>query len=188
MPPQKYENFAIFKPNLRDLMHTLRYSETKKGLSPAFSVSSPSLPAFFFFCLFVLFFSFFQLPSFCVFYNLLTLLRGWFTPIGLIHVHLSLLLSSPFLSFPLSSFLFLFSLLFFFFFLSLPADFWCGDRRHAAPLPTGLMKNKCSYLMSLRPCHLWINAPMWRERRWLQGPFWPSLVYTAYIYIISWSD
>ena len=120
VPPQKYENFAIFKPNLRDLMHTLRYSETKKGLSPAFSVPSPSLPAFFFF----FFFSFFQLPSFRVFYNLLTLLRGWFTPIGLIHVYLSLLLSPPFLSFPLSlslsfsSFLFLFSLLSFFFSLS----------------------------------------------------------------------
>ena len=56
--------------------------------------------------------------------NLLTVLRGRFTPIGLIH--LSLLLPSPFLSFcsslfSFSSFLFLSSLLFFFFW-SLPAD------------------------------------------------------------------
>ena len=54
----------------------------------------------------------------CVFYNLLTVLRGCFTPIGLIHLSQSLaLLSSLFLSFsPLSflfsSFLFLSSLLF----------------------------------------------------------------------------
>ena len=81
------------------------------------------------------FFSFFQPPSFCVFLNILTVVRY----IGLIH--LSLLLSSPFLS-P-----FLLSLFFLLYFLSflpslpfftLPANFWCGDRCHIAPLPTGL--------------------------------------------------
>ena len=83
----------------------------------------------------------FSAPTFRVFYNLLTsVLRGCFTPIGLIH----LLLFSPLLSFfssrfSFSSFLFLSSLLFLFS-LSLPADFWCGDRRHAAPLPTGLKR------------------------------------------------
>ena len=97
--------------------------------SPAFSVSSSSLPAFL---------SFFQPTSFRVFNNLWIVPRGCFTSIGL--VHLSLLLSSPFLSF------FLFSLFFPLFFLSFspfssfslspPAEFWCGDRRHAAPLPT----------------------------------------------------
>ena len=94
------------------------------GLFCIFSLSS----CFFFL---VFFFSFFQHPSFCVFYNLLTLLRRWFTPISLIHVHLSLLLSSPFLSFTLSlslSFFLLFSLSFLpslllFVSLSLPADF-----------------------------------------------------------------
>ena len=55
------------------------------------------------------------------------------------------LLSLSFFFF-LSLFFLFFSLLFSFFpsfscfslSLSLPADFWCGDRRHATPLPTGL--------------------------------------------------
>ena len=49
---------------------------------------------------------------------------------------------SPLPFFPFSPLFFLlFSLSFLpsFPFLSLPADFWCGDRRHAAPLPTGLV-------------------------------------------------
>ena len=67
-------------------------------------------PAFFFF-----FFLVFSAPSFRVFYNLLTVLRGCFTSIGLIH--LSLLLSSPFFPFFSSLFFLLFSLSFL---LSLP--------------------------------------------------------------------
>ena len=31
--------------------------------------------------------------------------------------------------------------------LSLPADFWCGDRRHAAPLPTGLIDHSYNWLI-----------------------------------------
>ena len=67
-------------------------------------------PAFFYLLfLFLLCLAFFSPPqSFCVFYNLLTVLRTrCFTPIGLIH--LSLLLSSPFLFPFLLSFLSLFS-------------------------------------------------------------------------------
>ena len=52
---------------------------------------------------------------------------------------------SPLPFFPSSPLFFLlFSLSFlplFPFSLSLPADFWCGDRRHAAPLPTGLVSS-----------------------------------------------
>ena len=136
--------------------------------SPAFSVSSSSLPAFF---LSFFFFLAFLAPSFRVFYNLLTVLMGCFTSIGLIH--LSLLLSSPF------SFLFLFSFLsslfsffppFSSFSLSLRADFWCGDRRHAAPLPTGLpaikfigkqlvwkVANILAKLRYLWKCEIWGN-------------------------------
>ena len=56
---------------------------------------------------------------------------------------------SPLPFFPfLSLFFLLFSLSFLpfllFFSLSLPADFWCGDRRHAAPLPTGLPRPSCN--------------------------------------------
>ena len=101
-----------------------------------FSVSSSSL-LFFFQAL-----TYFR--PLCVFYDLLTVLRGCFTPIGLIHLSQSLaLLSSPFLSFFSSFFFLLFSFFppFFSLFLSLsPCRFWCGDRRHAAPLPTGLLK------------------------------------------------
>ena len=78
-----------------------------------FSVSSSSLP-FFFQAL-----AYFRLL--CVFYNLLTVLRGCFTPIGLIHLSQSLALSSPFLSFFSSLFFLLFSFFppFFSLFLSL---------------------------------------------------------------------
>ena len=119
-PLRSSENFAIFKSNLRDLMHTF---------------SSSSLTAFF-----KNFFS--ALLVLCVLY-LFTVLRRCFTPVGLIH--LSLLLSPPFLSifsplFSFSSFLFLFlSFLLFFFFIS-PCRFLGGDRRHAAPLSTGLLQ------------------------------------------------
>ena len=85
-------------------------------------------------------------------------------------IHFSLLLSSPFPFSPLISFS---SLLSFFAFLpflslSLPANFWCGDRRHAAPLPTGLHQGIVStrftswgiplvlnsgYQVSWLPCH-----------------------------------
>ena len=60
---------------------------------------------------------------------------------------------SPLPLFPfLSLFFLLFSLSFphsllLFFSLSLPADFWCGDRRHAAPLPTGMRgRSQTSYI------------------------------------------
>ena len=64
------------------------------------------------------------------------------------------LLSFSFLFSPLFSFfsfLFLSSLLFLFS-LSLPADFWCGDRRHAAPLPTGLPKIDKKVVSSSTKC------------------------------------
>ena len=109
---------------------------------------SPCFPRSFL-SLLPLFLLFFQppTPSFRVFHNLLTVLRGCFTPIGLIQ----LLLFSPFLSFfsslfSFSSFLFLSSLLFLCY-LSLPADFWCGDRRHAARLPTGLRAKIVRFLL-----------------------------------------
>ena len=57
--------------------------------------------------------------------------KGVFTP----STHLSLFFSSLF---SFSSLLFL-SFLFSSFSLSLPANFWCGDRCHAAPFPTGLI-------------------------------------------------
>ena len=85
----------------------------KKNTDPISHISiCPLSPCFTgLFCLFSLsscFFSLFQPPSFCVYYNLLTVPRGCFTPIGLIY--LSLLLSffllfsffPPFSSFSLS--------------------------------------------------------------------------------------
>ena len=71
-------------------------------------------PAFSLFFLSSYFFQLFSAPLFSCLYNLLTVVRGCFTPIGVIH--LSLLLSSLFLSFFSSvvsfySFLFLSSLL-----------------------------------------------------------------------------
>ena len=69
----------------------------------------------------------------------------FYTYIGVIGLHLSLLLCSPFLSFSLFFLLFSLSFLPSLPFLSLSlrhcADFWCGDRRHAAPLPTDLSVN-----------------------------------------------
>ena len=79
------------------------------GLFCLFFLSS----CFFFSNSFIAFLS----PPFHVFYNLLTVLRGCFTPIGLIHLSQSLALLSlsfPFLLFSFSSFLFLSSLLFLF--------------------------------------------------------------------------
>ena len=53
----------------------------------------------------------------------------------------------------------LFSLSFSSFSLSLPADFWCGDRCHAAPLPTGL------------PTDIFIeNGTMFRDFLWKKRP------------------
>ena len=86
--------------------------------SPAFSVSSSC------------FFSFFQPPSFRAFNNLWIVPRRCFTPIGLIH--LSLLLSSPFLSF------FLLSLFFPLFFLSF---------------------SSFSSFLSLSPCRILVRRP-----------------------------
>ena len=70
---------------------------------------------------------------------------------GVLHPHLSLLLSSPFL--------FLFYTFFsfpFLHFFSLLADFWCGDRRHTAPLRRGWFQtcsNKCIlYVLSFHKC------------------------------------
>ena len=102
--------------------------------SPAFSASSSSLPAFF--VLFCFVFSFFSPPSFRVFYNLLTFLRGCFNRRNIIFLSCSPLHFFPFS--PLFSPLFSFFPPFSSFPFPLPADFWCGDRRHAAPLPTGL--------------------------------------------------
>ena len=103
-----------------------------------------------------------------VFYNLLTVLRGCFTPIG--RIHLSLLLFSTFLSF------FSFLSPFFTFFppfssfslsLSLPADFWCGDRRHAAPLPTGLIT--LSVLCRIKKLAWSSNTSKDAEYKWAQN-------------------
>ena len=119
--------------------------------SPAVSVSSSSLPAFF------SFFSFFSAPSFRAFYNLWTVLRGVFhthrpnESFSLALLFLSFLFCplsflSPLFSFFLSSLLFLFS--------SLPADFWCGDRRmpHRFRRPWGTPLNNplidCCALLS----------------------------------------
>ena len=63
----KYRSYIFSRLNLSSVT----------AFSPAFSVSSSSLPAFF-----LAFFT----PPFRVFYKLLTVLRGCFTPKGLIHL------------------------------------------------------------------------------------------------------
>ena len=91
-------------------------------------------------------------PSFRVFIFFRQFQRGCFTPIGVIHLSLFNSFSCcPFPFFPFSTLFFLlFSLSFLPLFLaslSLPADFWCGDRRHAAPLPTGLAVTQIMLLL-----------------------------------------
>ena len=109
-------------------------------------------PSLFLFPLFLFFFCFclaFSALSFRVFYSLLTVLRGCFNRRN---TSFSLALLSLSFLFPLS---FLSPLFFFFppfssFSFPLPAEFWCGDRRHAAPLPTGLLVHECWWLYTYR--------------------------------------
>ena len=100
--------------------------------SPAFSVSSSSLPAF-------------KKKKKSFFKPPLRVFKSFDSSKGVFYTdrpNTSFSVScSPLPFFPFSPLFFLlFSLSFLpaFPFLSLPADFWCGDRRHAAPLPTGL--------------------------------------------------
>ena len=113
-------------------------------LSPCFL--RPFLSLHPLFLLFIIFFFIlaFSALSFLVFYYLLTVLRGHF------NMRFSLaLLSLSFLFLSFLSPLFFFFPPFSYFSFPLPADFWCGDGRHAAPLPTGLVILSTKWILKM---------------------------------------
>ena len=150
--------------------------------SPAFSVSSSSLPAFLFVCLFVFcfvlfcFLAFFSPPSFRVFYNLLTVLSGCFNKRNTSFSLALLSIYFPFLLFSFSSFLFLSSLLFLFF--TSPCIFLV--RR---PLPC---RTTSDGPVATPKDVKHVKSVIFLAIRFLIWKFYPYLPVRNYTYIILW--